>query len=303
MKKVNILGLIVLFALVSCNNSKMLDANTPAKQNASKKTFVLTPNTFDFIGESHNEGLDYVFDNVIKNNTKITYNDVNNASIEYVSKVNEYFKLTEGEIAKLQRELQSEENKKFMVAALSQKALSVDFLKKYVVLTPNQEQFIIELSEFVNDDKLPLNETLNGIVKLELNAIEKFGEDEIIDVLCLASIAKHSLNYWSLEVNQKKWLNVGVELGYLDDDKPMYVNWHAVAVADILGFGAGFPSGVTVGMVAGGLAAGVYTGGAAAGIGAVLGGFVGGCATGLAKATMASAAVLIAEWIADLFGI
>jgi len=288
----------ILFVFVACNKNADVSTDTPTIKKSPNNALILTPNTFDFVGEWHNEGLDYVFDNVIKNNANITYNNVNNASIEYISKVNEYTKLTEEEIKKLQ----SEENKKLIAEILKQQILSADFLKKHAVLTPNQEQFIIELSKFVNDNEMSLDNTLKGIIAIEKDAIEKFGEDEIIDVLCLSSIAKHSLRYWTSKENQKKWRDVVIVLGDLDDDEPLLVNWRNVAIADILGFGVGFPSGVTVGMVAGGLAAGVYTAGAAAGIGAVLGGFVGGTVTGLTKAIAASAAALIAEWIADALG-
>lgn len=172
-------------------------------------------------------------------------------------------------------------------------------------LTLKQAKFIRQLNSELTNTTRTYDIIVANIIQLEQSAIKELDESEVVYALCVSSVAKHSIEYWNTEQGEKwfKHFNKSFQpIGtFRSNMKMAKIDWHNVAVADVLGFGAGFPSGVTVGMVAGGLAAGVATGGTAAGIGAVLGGLVGGSATGLAAAVTASSATLVAEAVVSWF--
>lgn len=315
MKKIIIPVILALFigvtvSFFACNKNNITSKTLSSTTNSSKismDVFTLTPNTFDFIGETHNNGLDYVFDNTINGNSNVNYEEISNSTIHYISQVNEFTKLSSDNLSVLS----SNESKTFFKSICDQHSISSTFIKKYISLTFRQSQFVDTLGVIVADTNLTSNEAISKIVNLELASISNLDSNEVVYALCLSNVAKHSIAYWSNAENASKWLN---HFGSEPNANPIYstyggkaptqtnINWHNVAVADVLGFGAGFPAGVTTGMVAGGLAAGVATGGVAAGIGAVLGGLVGGTATGLASATLASAGALAAEVVVGWFG-
>lgn len=288
-------AIIITPCFIGCQKS----ADNAFIQKAEK--IELTPNTFDFVGQSHNDGLDYVFDNTFKNNINSKYNDVKNASVKYVFDVNESTKYSKDDKSLFA----AQEFKELIKKATSASSINLNESGLKHSLTEKQLQFI----NLLNIDLTKTSHTYDVIIRniegLEKSAIKELGKNEIVYVLCVSSVAKHSIEDWNTSKGEKwfkKFNKPFQPIGTFNSNNlAAKIDWHNVAVADVLGFGTGFPSGVTVGMVAGGLAVGVATGGAGAGIGAVLGGLVGGTATGLAAAVTASAATLAAEWVVSWF--
>jgi hypothetical protein len=68
----------------------------------------LTPDTFNIIGETHNNALDYIYNNQIANNINSSYEDINNSSINYMFNVDENMKLTSDNPQTLQTPEQKE---------------------------------------------------------------------------------------------------------------------------------------------------------------------------------------------------
>jgi hypothetical protein len=288
---------VLLSLLFGCKKKSNLDSLDDAKK------IELTPTTFDFVGQEHNAGLEYVFENIFAKNPNSKFKDVKDASVKYVFEVNSNTKASKDD------KFQFETNDFKDLIKKATKAKSLDSLEHNFNrnLTKNQTDFIRKLSMELTNTKHTYDEIVTNIIKLEKSAIKDFGENEIVYALCLSSVAKHSIEYWNT-AKVEKWFKLFKKqfqpIGNTNSNTLTLnraIDWHNVAVADVLGFGAGFPSGVTVGMVAGGLAAGVATGGAAASIGAVLGGLVGGSATGLVGAVTASAGTLAAEVIVSWF--
>lgn len=254
---------------------------------------VLTPETFDVVGKTHNQALDYIYDNVFVKSKTIKYEDVNEASIDFIFNVNEDTKNTKDNPDLLrtsqqknyiQEIVENPENKTFN-QLLEKNNLSV-----------NQKRYIALLETEVKNKNISFTQKIQNIKGIEKNAISELSDNEIVYILCVTSVAKNSIEYWN--TTGKKWFEKYNEKSILSRGG---IDWEAVAVADILAFGGGFPAGVTTGMVAGGLALGVSTAGIGAGIGAVLGGLVGGTATGLAAAAGASASTAIAYQVKSFF--
>lgn len=289
---------VLLSLLLGCK--KTTDTNVV---NQVKK-IELTPTTFDFVGQAHNDGLDYVFDNTFSKNPNSKFKDIKDASVKYVFEVNDNTKASKDD----RNQFETTAFKDLIRKATKAKSLDLTENNINKTITKNQADFNRRLNNELTNTKNTYEVIVANITELEKSAIKEFGEDEIIYALCLSSVAKHSIEYWNTAKGEKwfKHFNKPFKpIGSTNSNNlaanRASIDWHNVAVADVLGFGAGFPSGVTVGMVAGGLTAGVATGGAAAGIGAVLGGLVGGSATGLAGAVTASAATLAAEVVVSWF--
>jgi hypothetical protein len=277
------------FLMLSCKR------NFTEKNIAPSKKIVLTPNTFDFIGKSHNQGLDYVFETTFKKNRFSTFDDIKTASITYIFDINDYTKFSKDD----RLYFSTPDFIQLIKKAIRATSINLDEIDKANSLTKKQREFVKSVGAEVTNTCLRYDEIVRNIEELEQVAIRELGDEEIIYALCVSSIAKFSIEYWNTSSGEKWFTYFGkpfYPIGTFNNDRlHRAIDWHNVALADIIGFGQGFPAGVTVGMLAGGLALGVPTWGGATAIGAVLGGFVGGTATGLARAVIASAAVLAGE--------
>lgn len=313
-KTISILSLIILTSLfwLSCRQDNLATTNLNEDQNknfasSAKITadgLELTPETFNIIGETHNNALDYIYNNQISNNINSNYEDINNSGIHYIFNVDENMKLTSDNPQLLQTSEQKA-NIKYIVENAGVLSMS-EIIMKYKTITENQKKYIDLLDQAVNSSNLTYDNIIRNIKQIEEDAINELSDNEIVYFLGMSSVAKSSLEYWNTSRGEKWFTSYGIAfkpIGSFSTNTANKISWRNVAIADIVAFGYGFPSGVTVGMVAGGLAVGVGTAGVGAGIGAVLGGLIGGSASGLAHAAVASGLTLGAEKIADIWGL
>lgn len=281
----------LVLAILGCQK------NFTEKTRFQSKTIELTPSTFDFIGKSHNDGLDFVFENTFQKNRFSTFEDIKMSSVNYVFNVNPNTKLSKDDKSYFSSPAFDELLRKMA------RATSIDLDENGIenTLTDKQKKFIKSIGVQLTNNSLTFDVIVKNIETLERVAIKELDENEIIYALCVSSVAKHSIQYWNTESGRKWYAFFGKPfqpIGTFNlENSARAIDWHNIAIADIVGFGQGFPAGVTVGMLAGGLSLGVPTFGGASHIGAVLGGFVGGTATGLTKAVATSALALAAELI------
>jgi hypothetical protein len=184
-------------------------------------------------------------------------------------------------------------------AVYSKSIISDEILLKQK-LSVNQFLYLKELDVLISSFK---GDDLSGLISklkvVEDKAINTLSENEIVYILDVSNLAKHSLTYWNSK-KANKWYTYFRNRG--NNNIAAKLDYHNVAVTDIAAFAVGFPAGINVGMLVGGLTAGIASGGITAGLGAVLGGFAGGTVSGLASAASASAIILGAEMAANWFG-
>jgi hypothetical protein len=297
----SISAIVIITGFIYCNKS-----NNDVPSNQSIK---ISSTTFDFIGEAHNKGLDYVYSQTFENKSNTKIIDVLNATDKYVF---EESPLTKG--SKDNRiELFTSENLALLKASVASKSIILNRTELQKKLSPAQFSIIEKLDLIF---LLPTYEERQQKIKdLKNEVIINLNDNEIVYILCTLSLAEYSMSYWNSEKG-KQWkdritqlyatgkTNIQIKTNGINKNQNIRANkidWRNVAVADVAAFIYGFPAGINVGALIGGVTTGVATGGIGAGLGAVLGGLVGGTASGLASAISASAVVLATEFIVDMF--
>lgn len=311
-KHFSILSLFLLssFLFLSCRQdnevTESLDTENYKNANLSARTtsdsLVLTSDTFNIVGETHNNALDYIYNNQILGKISSNYDEINNTSIHYMFNVDENMKLTSDDPQSLKTQEQKAKAK-FIIDNSVVLSMS-EIVAKYNKISENQKKYIDLLDTAVKSNSLTYDVIISNIEDIERNAIEELSDSEIVYFLGVSSVAKSSVKYWNTNSGEKWFTSYNIPfqpIGTISENTQGRVNWRNVAIVDLVAFAAGFPSGVTVGMVAGGLAAGVGSGGILAGVGAVLGGLEGGSASGLAAAATASAIRIGAEQIVSFW--
>ncbi|MEP0712498.1 hypothetical protein [Algoriphagus sp.] len=286
---------IFSFTFFSCSDEIPL---TPTDSN--KQLLILTPEPLDFFGKEHNNALDSIFQNVINTNKSVNYRKINDYCINYVFNINNNTKKTPDDPNNL-TSLEHINALKDIIE--NSEKMSFNQMLQSRNLTLNQQKYVSLIKNEIKDTRNTFDIIIKNILEIEKQALLELNENEIIYILGMTSISKDSIEYWNTEKGEKWFKKYNVKFIPIGTHNLIQsqIDWHNVAVADLVAFGYGFPSGVTTGMVAGGLALGVSTAGIGAGIGAVLGGFVGGSATGLASAVTASAITAAAEGIVSIW--
>ena len=303
MKKITLIikSTILLIVLVGCMKSGKVYNNYHSMN--------INSESFDFIGVEHNNGLDYVFSNVIENNNNPEFGDVLNSVDEYVYEVSPITRNSKDN----RNDLFNSETRVLLKSSINSKSVIMDRAALMKKLTPAQFSMIEKLDQaFLMPN---LESQLNEIKSLKNAALNTLNSDEIVFILSTLSVAENSLTYWSsskgemwkdriMQISNYRGTQLPVKSNSTNlvlEIKANKIDWHNVAVVDVAAFIAGFPAGINVGVMVGGLTAGIATGGIGAGVGAVLGGVVGGSASGIAAAIGASSLVLASELIVDWF--
>lgn len=282
---------ITIVTLVSCSKS------TQSEQAPIK----LTATTFDFIGEEHNKGLDYVYSQTYGSNPKTTLDDVLKATDKYVFEISPITNKSKDD----RSTLFTTESRNFIKSTVRSTSIISDRTLLLKKLTPAQFSIIEKLDAVFSLQTY--EERQQKITDLTSDALVNLNDNEIVYILCTLSLAKHSVEYWNSSKG-KLWMNRFITVNQVKtngDNNNVKVNkidMHNVAVADIGAFLMSFPAGVKAGALVGGVTAGIASAGITAGLGAVLGGIAGGTAAGLSAAISASAVVMAAELAADFFG-
>jgi hypothetical protein len=293
---------IAVLGIIGCKKTAISEPS-PAGQRIE-----LTGQSFNFIGEAHNKALDYIFEKTFSVNPNTSYADVIKSVDEYVFEINPETKRSKDD----RSFLQSQEFKQNVTSAIHATSLLDDNLNLKSKLTPAQFEMVRKLDAIFSEESY--EKRIKQIENLEAEAIHKLNDNEIVYILAVTNLAKHSMEYWNSEKGQL-WLtkikgNLSVSVNNTavnsipENRKALFsgdINWRDVAKADVIAFGVGFPAGVQVGALVGGVTAGIASGGITAGLGAVLGGIVGGTASGLATAIAASGLALAAEVITSWF--
>jgi len=297
----SISAIVIITGFIYCNKS-----NNDVPSNQSIK---ISSTTFDFIGEAHNKGLDYVYSQTFENKSNTKLIDVLNATDKYIF---EQSPLTKG----------SKDNRIRLFTSENLALLKASVASKLIILNRTELQKKLSPAQFSIIEKLDLifllptyEERQQKIKDLKNEVIINLNNNEIVYILCTLSLAEYSMSYWNSEKG-KQWkdritqlyatgkTNIQIKTNGINKNQNIRANkidWRNVAVADVAAFIYGFPAGINVGALVGGVTTGVATGGIGAGLGAVLGGLVGGTASGLASAISASAVVLATEFIVDMF--
>lgn len=257
----------------------------------------LNADNFDFFGTTHNDALDYIYDNTFAINPNTNFNDVKNACSDYLYRVNPQTKISNDDKTIFNKA----EFKNLIKSAVNSNSIFIDSVQLIKRLTVPQYNMIRRLDQLITSTSLTFENRIAEIRKLEDEAINTLNDNEIVYFLCTSNLSRHSLAYWNSEKG-KRWIET-INKNY-NNNATTYsasIDWHNVAVADVAAFAVGFPAGVNVGMIAGGLTAGIASAGITAGVGAALGGIVGGSVSGLATAISASAVTLAAEAVVSWF--
>lgn len=292
----SIIALIVLFGCMKSSNIYY----TSAIMNINSKSF-------DFIGVEHNNGLDYVFSNVLQNNNNPRFSDFLKSVDKFVYEVSPITNTSKDNWDGLF----NSETKILLKATVITKSIIIDRTSLIKKLTPAQFKMIEKLDIVLEIPEIELQ--LNEINLLKDEAVNTLDNNEVVFVLSTLSLAEYSINYWSgskgemwkdriLQIRNSRQGSLKTNGENINMNvKSNKIDWHNIAVADVSAFIVGFPAGVNVGAFIGGVTTGIASGGVAAGVGAVLGGIVGGTASGIATAISASSIVLAAEFIVDWF--
>jgi len=242
---------------------------------------VIKPEYFDFIGQAHNQGLEYVFKNSIRGNSNLVYSDIKNASLHYFDKV---YELTLNKAASNY----SLAHDKIVRKSVEANSIFIEN-GNYSFLSEKELFFLNKLNVIVTNDK-NLSSKLSSIESLNQEIYNSDLEDNQLARLYMTnSVAKHSLTYWSSD-KAEKWFDL-----FQPDNVAAKVNWDNVVTADIAAFLMAFPSGVKAGAIRGAIVLGLSSGGTGAIPGAIIGAIGGGCAAGITAAVSASGCVLAAE--------
>jgi len=297
-----------IFILLICVTLFSTSCYKNKEQETRKEILKITSTTFDFIGEEHNKGLDFVYSQTFANKINSNYNDVLIAATKYV--------FDESPMSKFSKDnrmvLFTPEKRELIKAAVESKSIIINRFELQKKLTQNQFSIIEKLDMALS---LPnYEEQLQKIKVLKNEALVSLNDNEIVYILCTLSLAEHSVNYWNSEKGII-WKNridqlIKSDNAYLIKTNKVNefqttpvnkIDYHNVAVADVSAFMAGFPAGINTGALVGGLTAGIASAGITAGLGAVLGGLAGGTVSGLGTAITVSSIALAAEISVNFF--
>jgi hypothetical protein len=288
--------ILLFFAALLFSSCSKTSNNKNSQETQRLKELVVDPESYNVIGQTHNEGLDYIFKETFEKNLQTTYVDVNDASVNYVFTKNPMTNKSKDDKSFFFKDefRQLIKNAVYSNSIIASKEI---LLKK---LTTEQYKIIEDLDKIVTSNNLSLKEKIKQIANIESLAIKQLGDNEIVYVLCATNLAKHSLEYW--DSNKSRWISRINEINAVKGSNiALKIDYHNVAVADIGAFLLAFPAGAQAGALVGALALGIETFGTATAVGAVLGAIIGGTGTGTVAAITASSVVLAAEMILDWF--
>lgn len=164
------------------------------------------------IGMEHNNGLDYVFDELKKANvskTTLKSANLNNDIFEIAQKATEDFVKRTFEMsnenlsnANLQISKAFANTLKNGARLKSGKANLYDN-EMAASLSDLQIDLLDELNKIMSDNDYNLNSLRNRIISIEKRAVSNLLEEEYAIILSAASVAKYTLEYWS--ENFDKW--------------------------------------------------------------------------------------------------
>jgi len=249
-------------------------------ENPSDTSYVVTAQDFQFFGEAHNLGLQYIYDNYINNlqelPTEIEY-DYNIFSLTTYFFNNEYAPTMAGTPILIDHYVN------FDFDSLVQSFYSIE-----------QQNIIFQIKEVFQ-----YSTPLAALQELDIIdvAIDQMSDlDQKIQLWCMVAVARHSIQYWTGSQGGA-WINKlnSLPIPKINNNSPTIndINWGTVAEKDWDGFVAGlFAYGVN-GTWKKDIVVGAIRGALGGGLGAIGGAIINVCGqaakVGIASACAASA--------------
>jgi hypothetical protein len=188
---------IIGYSFQSCSNEDEMDTDVAANINID----------FEKIGREHNKGLDYIYEQLKKNqegnsvklrSTTSSFDIAEDASVQFVT-ASDYGKGIEKEkmyeIVKLSSERIS------LRSANANEIINTDNLE---FLTDKQQQYLNKYKEIIKSTKKDLDPVIEKLKKLDIEIISNCTSEEAIPLLAATSVGRHSLQYWN--DNLYKWI-------------------------------------------------------------------------------------------------
>ena len=137
MKKITLIikSTIMLFVIAGCMKSGKVDYNYDSIN--------INSESFDFIGLEHNNGLDYVFSNVIENNNNPAFGDFLNSVDKYVYEVSPITKNSRDN----RNDLFNSQTRELIKSSVKSKSVIIDRAALMKKLTPAQFSMIEKLDQ------------------------------------------------------------------------------------------------------------------------------------------------------------
>ncbi|MCT4624858.1 MAG: hypothetical protein N4A46_14650 [Schleiferiaceae bacterium] len=212
--------------------------------------------SFDYeqIGIEHNKGLDYIFEYLKKEGVN------KNSKLKNSTEI---FELTKQATLSFAKASTITKDVDFNKLPLTFKSFNRNTLKSAgtndivtsiqseINLSPLQITYLNQLDEIMSNVKIGLQPTIEEVKKLELDIIENCSSEDSDILLSSTSVARHSLEYWT--VNCEKWLN---ELGGINTSNVKYGDWFWF-IETLIVMGKSDVVGAAIGAGVGALAGGV----------------------------------------------
>ena len=208
-------------------------------------------NPLDFIGQTHNQGLEYIFKNIETSSNGLK--SARNKEAQLVSLTNDFLKTLPKESILYNSKL----DYKLLGNSMSQKIFDSKLKSASIQLSLEQRDFVDELKDLIKKSikKKKFEQIFEDVSKLEERVWNSnMNDDEKYIVLVATSVGKYSLNFWS----QKKMKKNNIprlksatteDDGWFDEDA--YYEWVNDAVnADI--------DGSITGAIGGGIIGGIW---------------------------------------------
>jgi hypothetical protein len=213
----------------------------------------LTSSDFEFIGQDHNEGMEYVFEtlNATSNITSLSYEE----GLSIIEVANREFIISKYNISDSEalREQISNiyasigNNQEYLAKKSSDESFfSNSKIEDY--LSENQLIFFNELDLILFEDQ-DISSLLNDIEELEERVLTLLTEEEKVLIYSATNVAKYSAVYWSK--NYSNWENIFTENdSSLAKSMNFWRDLGSIAGWDVLGGVVGILGGLATGGVA-----------------------------------------------------
>mgnify|MGYP006076124753 CR=1 FL=1 len=219
--KSSILIAILGIALWSCKKTD----NLPVNQNNKIEPSALNINEFEYIGQQHNDGLDFVYDKLLtlKNDDSKVYSkeEVIELTNQYTI---EYYEYIKGDNS-FNEAHDIINDSYYNMQTLDQ------LYNRYENLSSGLTSALNNLDIIISNQNLGLNEIVTKIKELELQANDNLSSSDKIVFFSASTIARYTMNYWNSNSNKwKELFNFETESWYGDAGGADVVGGAAAAV-------------------------------------------------------------------------
>jgi len=196
--KLSIAITILGISLWACKKEETPISTSPIEPSA------MQINEYDYIGQKHNEGLEYVYNKLVElkqNKTgELTKEAVVNKCIEYT---NQFYNTIKGD----------EDNDEDAYSLISNNINLPEtysnvsaYYNSNSNITANTKGYLMQLDNILSDENLSLSVIISQINQLEQNAYSNLSDEEKYVFYSATSTAKHTMTYWYNNIDN--WKNL-----------------------------------------------------------------------------------------------